>query len=395
MAWTTKYRNEIVLLVAIFAVIAFTFVADDAYRTDAWGNFKNISQQVGLLGIFSLGAAIVIISGGIDLSSGSVIAFGGTVCALTMMACAPTNELGKPIVTEIGSLAVVIAIGATILMGFMVGTLHAWLITVIRLPPFIATLGSLVGLRSLAKVVSPAVSEQLGSRANTVRADAEVFEAIDQWWVAPTTFLVLSAACYVLMNHTIWGRHLYALGGNEEAAKLSGIRTDRMKWLAYCIGAITASIAAVLYLAMTGSADPAKTAMGYELNGIAAAVVGGCSLSGGIGLIPGVILGATFLRVVIDSIKKVVERGSDDYEGMIVGFLVVLAVAINEFSRQGHGNRRALFAGALGLSVIFVLAVLTGTVLFVMSGVTAGLTTGCSVLAILFAWKIFEARSAS
>ena len=108
---------------------------------------------------------------------------------------------------------------------------------------------------------------------------------------------------------------------------------------------MTASIAGVLYVAKIGAANPSTLAVGYELNAIAAAVVGGCSLQGGVGLIPGVMLGVLFLRVVIDAVAKVVRAGSDDYQGMIVGFLVVLAVAFNELRRQRSGRVSRSFPG--------------------------------------------------
>ena len=154
------------------------------------------------------------------------------------------------------------------------------------------------------------------------------------------------------MNHTLIGRHLYAMGGNEQAARLSGIRTERLKWLAYAIGGITSSVAGVLYVAKIGAANPSTLAMGYELNAIAAAVVGGCSLQGGVGLIPGVMLGVVFLRVVIDAVAKIVRAGSDDYQGLIVGFLVILAVSFNEFRRLKGGSRKQFFPGPLGLTII-------------------------------------------
>lgn len=393
MNFATKYRNELGLMAAILGVVLFTLIFNRSYISEPSLNIKNILHQTSLLGIFSLGAAIVIIAGGIDLSSGSVIVFSGSTCALTMMACAPLNDSGMPDVTHLGWSMILLAIGVAILTGLIIGTLHTWLITVIRLPPFVATLASLVGLRSLAKVLNPAISKILGNSTSKVRADAELFATFAQWWVALLVFLVLSIACYVLMNHTIWGRHIYALGGNEEAAKLSGIRTDRIKWLAYSIGAVTASIAGMLYLAKTGTANPATMGVGYELNAIAAAVVGGCSLRGGVGLIPGVMLGVLFLRVVIDSINKVVAKGSDDFQGMIVGFLVVLAVAVNEFRGQGSGQRENFFAGALGLAVIPILALLVGLVLFVMLSIKAGIITFCSVLVLLAAYKFIGGRS--
>ncbi len=391
MGFAGKYRNELGLLIAIACVFGFTLIFNQSYLNQPTLNFKNISQQAALLGIFSLGAAIVIIVGGIDLSSGSVIVFSASICALVLMWFAPVDENGMPQTDEItGWTPVLMAIGITIAVGLIIGTLHTWLITVVQLPPFVATLASLVGLRSFAKVLNPAVSKILGSEVTTLPADATKLVDLSQWWVAPVVFLVLSLACYILMSHTVWGRHLYAIGGNEEAARLSGIRTESMKWLAYSIGAVTASIAGILYLAKIGTADPGTLGMGYELNAIAAAVVGGCSLRGGMGLIPGVMLGVLFLRVVIDSINKVVAKGSDDYQGMIVGFLVVLAVAVNEFRRQGGGQRKLFFPGTLGVAVIPILAAFVGCVLFVMYGYGAGIATFVSLYALLSAWKLAE-----
>ncbi len=396
MGFASKYRNELGLLVAIVCVVCFTLIFNQSYLNAPGINLKNILHQTALLGIFALGAAIVIIVGGIDLSSGSMIVFSASICALVLTACAPLDDSGVPQTDQIvGWWPVVLAIGLTLMVGLMVGTLHTWLITVVQLPPFVATLASLVGLRSFAKVLNPAVSEALGSKVTKVRADAESFVLLSEWWVALTVFIVLSIACYFLMSHTVWGRHLYALGGNEEAAKLSGIQTDRMKWLAYSIGAVTASIAGILYLAKIGAANPATLGVGYELNAIAAAVVGGCSLRGGIGLIPGVMLGVLFLRVVIDSINKVVPQGSDDYQGMIVGFLVVLAVAVNELRRGGGGaQKKEFFPGMLGVAVVPILSLVVASVLFVMYGNTAGIITFFSVLAILSAWKITEVATA-
>ncbi|HHK42046.1 MAG TPA: ABC transporter permease, partial [Planctomycetaceae bacterium] len=142
-SWIRAFRNEIGLAIAIVVVIAITLVFNQDYLYDPGRNCRDILYQTALLGIFSLGSAIVIISGGIDLSSGSVIALAGSVCALVMTAMAPIDEYGVPDTTNVGATVVAIAIVAAVLVGAMVGTLHAWLITVIRLPPFVATLASL------------------------------------------------------------------------------------------------------------------------------------------------------------------------------------------------------------------------------------------------------------
>ncbi|MCO6454015.1 MAG: ABC transporter permease [Pirellulaceae bacterium] len=393
-----RYRNELGLAIAIVLVLGITLIFNQDYLKNPGQNVKDILQQTSLLGIFALGAAIVIISGGIDLSSGSVIVLCGSVCALVMLVLAPYDIFkGTYNVRDVGLAVVLLAIFTAVLTGFLVGTFHTWLITVIKLPPFVATLASLVGLRSLAKILNQQVTAQLGNEQTTVRADDVTFGLLRQWWVALLVFLVLGFLCWLLMNRTVIGRHLYAMGGNEEAARLSGIRVERLKWLAYSLGGMTSAIAGVLFVAKIGSANPSTLAVGYELNAIAAAVVGGCSLQGGVGLIPGVMLGVLFLRVVIDAVAKVVRAGSDDYQGLIVGFLVVLAVAFNELRRQAGGQRKELFPGLLGLVTIPILALLAGIVVYDLSGPTArGLQSGgiaaVCTLVVLLVCKFLQGR---
>ena len=184
MGFGSKYRNEIGLLAAILGVIGFTLLNDRAYLELPLPNLINILHQTALLGIFALGAAIVIIAGGIDLSSGSVIVFSGSICALVMNACAPSGADGTPLLDNIGWEVVVLAISATLIVGFMIGTLHTWLINVIRVPPFVATLASLVGLRSLAKVLNPALTGLFGKSFTTIPVESVRFDYFSEWWVA-------------------------------------------------------------------------------------------------------------------------------------------------------------------------------------------------------------------
>ena len=165
------------------------------------------------------------------------------------------------------------------------------------------------------------------------------------------------------MSKTVTGRHLYALGGNEHAARLSGIQTNRMKWLAYCISAFLSSVVGVLSVSQLSVADPQTQARGYELNAIAASVVGGCSLQGGVGTIPGTLLGALFLRVVIDGVAKIIKTGADVYEGLIVGVLVVFAVTFTKTSANLSLASRKLFSGPLGWVTILNLTLLSAVMM--------------------------------
>jgi ribose/xylose/arabinose/galactoside ABC-type transport system permease subunit len=346
--------------------------ADHNYLQDPLGSARTILRQVTMLGIIALGAAIVIIAGGIDLSSGSVIAFSGTICATVLVLLAPDEAQRKDVPLDPS----VIALGccAALLSGFLVGSFHAWLVTVINLPPFIATLATLVGLRSLSRAIVAYVNQ--GS--TQISIPNERFRYLsDSLWIPAIVCAALFIVAWVLMNRTVVGRHLYALGGNENAARLSGIRTDQMKWLAYAVSAILSSIAGILYVAEVAVIEPETQGKGYELNAIAAAVVGGCSLQGGVGTIPGTMLGVLFLRVVMDAIAKVIKIDADKYEGLIIGIVVVFAVALTQLRQAGRQGKK-FFAGALGLVSIIILALASGVLamLFAQKAELGGWTLG-------------------
>jgi ribose/xylose/arabinose/galactoside ABC-type transport system permease subunit len=389
-----QWRHELGLILAIVVVIGITLCFNRAYLLRPAYNATEILRQTSLLGIFALGAAIVIISGGIDLSSGAVIAFSGSICAQIFLLLSPVDSRGAPDTSHLGPLIVSAGIAGALIASFLIGTLHTWLITIVGLPPFVATLASLVGLRSLAKVLNIEVTKRLGNQSIKININDPAFTYLGkQWWIPLSVFLVLGALAWMLLSRTVIGRHLYAMGGNEQAARLSGIRTDRLKWLAYAMGAMTASIAGVLYTAEVSAADPQTQARGYELNAIAAAVVGGCSLQGGVGQVPGVMLGVLFLRVVIDAVAKVVGSGSDDYEGLIVGFLVVLAVAFNAISTASGTTRKQFFPGLLGWVTIPTLALLAGCIGILTAGDANGIAAGFTVLVVLGLTKFVESRA--
>jgi len=186
-------------------------------------------------------------------------------------------------------------------------------------------------------------------------------------WIPVVLVLGLSAIIWLMLSRTVTGRHLYALGGNEQAARISGIDTDRLKWLAYALSGMLSALAGVLTVCEVSTAQPETLARGYELNAIAAAVVGGCSLQGGIGTVPGTLLGALFLRVVIDGVANVIKSQADVYEGLIVGVLVVCAVTLTKTGELAGAPRR-LLKGALGWVTVVNLT-LTAAALMALIGV--------------------------
>lgn len=365
-------RTEWGLVVAIAVVALLTALLDEQhnYWLKPQLSAVNILRLAAFLGIFALGAAIVIIAGGIDLSSGSVIAFSGSCCAILLAILAP-EEVKESRDLSMGVIA--LAVAGTLVVGLLIGSFHAWLITVVGLPPFVATLATLVGLRSLGRILMESITKTIwGSSKTQIDIAASSFRSLTrEVWIPVALFGFLAILAWILMSRTVVGRHLHALGGNEQAARLSGIQTDRLKWLAYCLSAVLSSIAGILYVSDTTTANPQNLGRGYELNAIAAAVVGGCSLQGGVGTIPGTVLGVLFLRTVIDGVAKIIKSNAEVYEGLIVGGVVVVAVAFTQL-RQARQSGKQFFPGLLGLVTVINLSILAGVMALVMIPTTAG-----------------------
>ena len=384
--------GEWALLAAILVAVILTALVDanHSYWFRPLESLRDIARNTALLGIFALGATVVIIAGGIDLSAGSMIALSGTVAATTMLALAPAAVLGfKPV----GPAIVAVACIASLVVGFLVGTLHAWLITAVRLPPFIATLATLVGLRSFARALCESTTAAFTpTKSALINVSDPLFKAVrDNVWIPVAVFGVLAFVTWLILTRTVLGRHIHALGGNEQAARLAGIRTDNVKWFAYCYGAMTAALAGLFYVANESVAAPVNQGRGHELNAIAAAVVGGCSLSGGVGTVPGTVLGAVFLRVVIDAVSKIIKTGADVYEGLIVGIVVVIAVTFAQLGQMAQGGRR-LLGGPLGLSAIPTLALLCGAVVSMTASARAGAGAAGAAVVLLAAIRVWESR---
>jgi ribose transport system permease protein len=275
----------------------------------AAANLQNLTRHIALLSIFAIGETFVIITAGIDLSVGSVIAFVGVLTAHLMMRA------------HWGMAA---AVGISMLTAALVGILHGTLIGWLRLPPFVATLGTMSILRALALLMTAAVPIAIPTRQFT--------ELGNGTWLGlpiPVWFLggvVLVAA--VVLHGTVHGKYIYALGSNEEAARLSGINVNRVKMLAYTLCSLLSGLAGVLYAAYTMQGDP-SSGTGYELNAIAASVIGGCNLMGGEGSVVGTLVGASILSVILNGLNLMIKQNASLWEGVIVGTVVIAAVSLN------------------------------------------------------------------
>ena len=307
------------LVAGIVAVLAVIYVVDTKHAFFQPSSIQTLFHRLALFGVLSVGAAVVIISGGIDLSIGAVVALASVVSAKLLTEwLRPAGASGSPSV-----LIVATAIGITLLLGLAIGLFHALLINQIRLPPFIATLATMAGLRSLASVLSK-------NRTITVTYDAYRVLGSD-YRISLAIFATAAVAVSITMGCTVLGRHIYALGGNEAAARLSGLRTKRLKAIVYGLAGMLSALGGILFTGLTGAAD-SRLGVTYELIAITAAVVGGCSLSGGIGSIRGTVLGLLLTQIVIKGTGLLSPAGIDStqIEGMVLGTVVILAVAFNQ-----------------------------------------------------------------
>jgi ribose/xylose/arabinose/galactoside ABC-type transport system permease subunit len=322
----TVRAPEFSLFVGIAVALAVIYGLDRSGSFFSPYSRQTMLHQVALYGVLAVGATVVIISGGIDLSIGSVVALSSIVCAklLTVWLRGSQPATVAPAVP-----VVALGIGLTLLLGLSIGLLHALMINALRLPPFIATLATMAGLRSLASILS-------GNQTINVSYDAFRVLGNNPWWTL-SVFAVVASSVSVMMGATVLGRHLFALGGNETAARLSGLPTRRLKAVAYGLSGMLAALGGVLFTGRSGQADP-RLGLTYELIAITAAVVGGCSLSGGVGSVRGTVLGLVLIQIVIKATGQLAPRGIDStqVEGLVLGTVVVLAVAFNQRFR-GRG----------------------------------------------------------
>ena len=266
------------LLVVLCVVVA---ILNPRFLSPA--NLQNMARLIGAYGIFSIGLGIVIITGGIDLSVGSVFALLGVLLSMML------TSWGWP-----AALAVISIVG----IAMSIGALHGLLITRLRLQPFIVTLCGLLFYRGLARFIANDETKGFGSAAGFEWLRSLVTGAV---LGVPTPFIMLviiSVVMWVVLHRSVYGRYLFAVGRNETAARYSGINSSRIIASAYIILGLLASISAIVFAFYTNSISPSSHGSFFELYGIAAAVLGGCSLRGGEGSIIGILIGAALLQVL-------------------------------------------------------------------------------------------------
>lgn len=304
LAWAS--RNS--ALVALLALILVSSLLVDTFPTRQ--NFSAILYQYSIIGFLALGQLLVILTSGIDLSQGSVVAFTSIVVAVLMR----SNGIG---VSVVGGLV----------CSLMLGVVSGLIVSRTKIPPFVVTLGMLGIARGLALLISDAkpVSVEIESFADFGRANIAGF---------PVSALLLIVACLlvtVFLNQRKLGRSVYAIGSSEESARLSGVDVKNTKLLMYALSALLTAIGGVIWTARLSSGSPIG-ANSYELESIAAVIVGGGSLFGGVGSVSGTLVGV-LLFGVINSLLNLLGI-SPYWQGMIKGVLILMAVALGQLRKS-------------------------------------------------------------
>ena len=314
-------RKELSILILLLVLCAIVAFMNPQFLSSA--NIQNTSRLIGTYGIFSIGVGIVVITGGIDLSVGSMFALLGVLLSMML------TEWHWPAVLVV---VVILALGAGL------GWIHGLLITRLRLQPFIVTLCGLLLYRGLARYIAADSSKGFGS--------GKGFQwlrdlATGSLFGVPMPFvlmIIVGLVMWMRLHRSVYGRHLFAVGRNEEAARYSGIRSRNVIAGAYVISGGLAGVASILIAFYTNSVSPSSHGNFYELYAIAAAVLGGCSLRGGEGSILGIVIGTALLQVLRNLVNLLDIPGSLDFA--VMGAVILIGVIADQILTSRKSESR-------------------------------------------------------
>lgn len=315
-----KGRTFIVL---ILLLIFFSFAAPNFLSLNTT---LLVGKHVALYGILAIGMTYVIITGGIDLSVGAIVGLGGMVAGMLI-------QEGLTIGSKTIYFSIPLVVLITILLGALIGIINGLVITRFNVAPFIATLGMMYVARGAANLISNGATF----------SDLKGYEGLgNQGWdffgsrvmgipVGLLILVVLAVIFSVLLKQTSFGWHVFSIGGNEKAAKLSGVKVNKDKVLVYMISGICSAVVGIIASSQLAASHPA-TGESWEMNAIAAAVLGGTSMAGGVGTVGGTIVGAFVIGVINDGM--VMCGVSEFWQMVIKGLVIVVAVIIDQFQRK-------------------------------------------------------------
>lgn len=301
-----------IYLALLILVLVFT-ASSDVFLTGA--NLLNVLRQVSIIGICAVGLTFVLLTGGIDLSVGSVIGVAGMTCA-TLISMGSHPALG---------------VAAALAFGLLAGLLAGFIINEAGIPPLITTLGLMTAFRGISYLIGGGLP---------VYGVPDGLKALGQGYVlgVPVPVILMAVTLlfgHVVLTHTRFGREVYGVGGNEEAARLSGVNVKRLKYKVYALSGTLAAFAGIVLMARVNSGQP-KGGEGYELDIITAVVLGGVSIFGGVGRLTGVLAGVLIMGVLANGM---ILLNIDEYVQWVVkGSVLLAAVALDQFiHKQGKG----------------------------------------------------------
>lgn len=307
-------RKEVGILTLLTALCILVAVLNPQFLSSA--NIQNTTRLIGTYGIFSIGVGIVIVTGGIDLSVGSMFALLGVLLSQML-----TQWHWPPL------LAVVVVLA----LGSLLGAIHGLLITRLGLQPFLVTLCGLLLYRGLARYIAADVMQGFGTGAGFEWLRDFTTGSVGPVPMPFVLMLIVAAVMWVLLHRSVYGRYLFAVGRNEEAARYSGINSRRVITSAYVISGCLAAVAAILLAFYTNSVSPSSHGNFYELYAIAAAVLGGCSLRGGEGSIIGIVAGTALLQVLRNLVNLLDIPSSLDFA--VMGAVILIGVIADQVLR--------------------------------------------------------------
>ena len=298
-------RKYATLFILVIFLIAMAFLSD---RFFTFKNLTNVGRQISLNAILALGMTLVIISGGIDLSVGGVCALGCCVCAKIL------NSTGSSL----------LAIAVVLLIGLAVGAFNGFVVSKTGIAPFIVTLSTVSIIRGITLVMTNASPMPISNAA---------FKFIGQGTLLGITFpiyitLILAIITAFVMNKTVFGRYVYAIGGNERSAAVAGIQVKKVKISVYMVSGFLAAFTAIIYTSRLSSGVP-SLGNGFEMDAITAAVIGGASLAGGQGHIWGTMIGAVIIGILNNALNLL--NINSYFQDIVKGIVVLLAVLFDFF----------------------------------------------------------------
>jgi erythritol transport system permease protein len=314
----------------IVIIVVFSILSPNYFTVS---NFLTMANHVAIYGLLSIGMLVVILNGGIDLSVGSVLALSGVVAGALMQGVT-LNALGVVLFPPVWAVVVL-----TLALGALVGALNGALVAFLKVPAFVATLGTLYVARGVALLMTNGLTyNNLGGRPElgNIGFDWLGFNRIGGVPIGVWVLAIVAILCHLMLTRTAFGRWLYASGGNERAAELSGVPVKTVKVSVYVLSGICAAIAGLVLSSQLTSAGPTAGTT-YELTAIAAVVIGGAALTGGRGTVRGTMLGAFVIGLLSDGL--VIIGVSSYWQTVFTGAVIVLAVLMNSIQYRGRGGR--------------------------------------------------------